>query len=57
MICGVCIGCASDSDMLLDVSWPVDFVLLLDLSPSATYKSVSMLDVAGLDPSRCLFID
>ena len=39
--------------MLLDVSWPepVDFVLLLDLSPSATCTSVLLEDVAGLGAS------
>jgi hypothetical protein len=44
--------------MLLDVSWPepVDFVLLLDLSPSATCMSVLLKDIAGLDASKCLII-
>ena len=44
--------------MLLDVSWPepVDFVLLLDLSPSATCTSVLLEDVAGLSANECLSV-
>jgi hypothetical protein len=45
--------------MLLDVSWPepVDFVLLLDLSPSTIGTSVLLeKDVAGLSANECLSV-